>query len=75
MCGQVLRTMLNSAGSSSLLLLEDIDAAFTKQRTASTKEQKLTFSGPDPDPGLVLTLAPNPTPCPGADPEPHPDQP
>ncbi len=42
--------MLNSAGTSSLLLLEDIDAAFTKQRAAVAGQQKLTFSGSDPDP-------------------------
>ncbi len=44
---QMLRTLLNSASAGTLLLLEDIDAAFSKQRAAAAagKESQLTFSG------------------------------
>jgi len=44
---QMLRTLLNSASAGTLLLLEDIDAAFTKQRAAAAagKESQLSFSG------------------------------
>jgi len=42
---QMLRTLLNSAAAGTLLLLEDIDAAFSKQRAAGSKESQLTFSG------------------------------
>ena len=43
----MLRTLLNSASAGTLLLLKDIDAAFTKQRAvaAAGKESQLTFSG------------------------------
>ena len=55
---QVLRTMLNNASSSSLLLLEDIDAAFSQKRAAANSQQKLTFSGRDPDQTLTFDLDP-----------------
>ena len=44
---QMLRTLLNSASAGTVLLLEDIDAAFSKQRAAAAagKDSPLTFSG------------------------------
>ena len=43
----MLRSLLNSAAAGTLLLLEDIDAAFSAKRTASaaSKDRTLTFSG------------------------------
>ena len=41
----MLRTLLNSAIAGTLLLLEDLDAAFTQSRDATGKERSLTFSG------------------------------
>ena len=44
---QMLRTLLNAASAATLLLLEDVDAAFAKQRTTGdgAKDRALTFSG------------------------------
>ena len=41
----MLRTLLNSASAGTLLLLEDLDAAFTKSRDPNGRERSLTFSG------------------------------
>lgn len=41
---QVLRSLLNAAGAGAVLLLEDVDAAFTK-REAGENARNLTFSG------------------------------
>lgn len=43
-CHQVLRSLLNSAGAGSVLLLEDVDAAFSR-RQAGEVSTGLTFSG------------------------------
>ena len=44
MTDESFRTLLNLANKKSILLLEDVDAAFTKERKGK-KGSQLTFSG------------------------------
>jgi hypothetical protein len=54
----MLRTLLNSASAGTLLLLEDLDAAFTKSRDPNGRERSLTFSGAPSERILEMQAAP-----------------